>query len=65
MTRFMWWTVVWFGLALLSDAVYMHFAGGYAAYRSAHTKDARGFGALVLLALYFVLWFAIVSKEPR
>lgn len=64
MTRFMWWTVVWFGMSLLGEAVYMHFAGGFDAYRAHYTPNVNGLSALTVGVLYIWLWFSIVKKEP-
>lgn len=64
MTRFMWWYLVFGGASLLCRVARWHF-GGYHAVETAHSEDARAFGAIVELLVFFALWAGIVSREVR
>lgn len=64
MTRFCWWTLVWFGLSILSSAVQMHYMGGWAAFAAEYDLTIRASADATIIALWLVLWFRIVKKEP-
>jgi uncharacterized membrane protein len=64
MTRFCWWTLVWFGLHLVSTVVLLHYMGGWTAYAAEYDLNTRAFAGTMLLAIWLVCWFTIVKKEP-
>ncbi len=62
MTRFCWWTLIWFGLALADRIVDLHYAG-WELYHTYYSSGMIALAGLINLTLWIGLWHLIIKNE--
>jgi len=63
MTKFTSWTLVWFGLGIVGNAIGYHYAGGFDQYRAHYPIEVIQIARAVSLFLWLFLWHTVVRHE--